>query len=288
MRSERFRVRPGERAVLKRIRPDDRSGFDRKTAALARLAQDIARVEALQNRLYAQDQYALLLIFQGMDAAGKDSAIKHVMSGVNPQGTDVHAFKQPSSEELSHDFLWRAARVLPARGRIGIFNRSYYEEVLVVRVHPELLAEQRLPSDRVTPRLWRERFADINVFEQHLWRSGTIVRKFFLHLSADKQRERFLERLDDPTKNWKFSIGDLAERARWKAYMAAYQEMLGATSTDHAPWYVIPADHKGIAHALIADVIVKTLDALDLAYPRLGPKQRRDLAQARRQLKRER
>ena len=288
MRSERFRVRPGERAVLKRIHPHDMGGFDRKATALARLEKDIARVESFQDRLYAQDQYALLLIFQGMDAAGKDSAIKHVMSGVNPQGTDVHAFKQPSSEELSHDFLWRATRVLPARGRIGIFNRSYYEEVLVVRVHPELIAGQRLPADRVTPRLWRERFADINAFEQHLWRSGTIVRKFFLHVSADKQRERFLERLDDPTKNWKFSIGDLAERARWKAYMAAYQEMLGATSTDHAPWYVVPADHKGVAHAVIADIIVRTLDALDLSFPRLGPKQRRDLAQARRQLKRER
>ena len=221
-----------------------------------------------------------------MDAAGKDGAISHVMSGVNPQGTDVHAFKQPSSEELGHDYLWRAVKALPARGRIGIFNRSYYEDVLVVRVHPQLLRASHVPAERLNARVWKERFEDINALERHLWRNGTMVRKFFLHLSRAEQQRRLLARLDDPTKNWKFSSGDLPERAKWRAYMSAYRETLAATSTDHSPWYVVPADHKWFARVVIADVIVQTLDELDLAFPPLSKAQRRGLAEARRTLKR--
>jgi PPK2 family polyphosphate:nucleotide phosphotransferase len=286
VRINRFRVRPGDRATLARHRPDETGDFANKEQALDHLTRGIERLAQRQEVLYSQAEYALLLIFQGMDASGKDSAIKHVMSGVNPQGTDVHAFKQPSTEELSHDFLWRTTNVLPARGRIGIFNRSYYEEVLVVRVHPEILAAERLPGDSVTPRLWRERFEDINRFERHLQRNGTIIRKFFLNVSRSEQKKRLLERLDDPAKNWKFSSGDLPERAKWNAYMSAYQEALAATSHDAAPWYVIPADHKWFAHVVIAEIIVDTLDGLDLTFPKLSAARRRALAQARRQLMR--
>jgi PPK2 family polyphosphate:nucleotide phosphotransferase len=203
---------------------------------------------------------------------------------VNPLGTDVHAFKRPSAEELAHDYLWRAVKALPARGRIGIFNRSHYEEVIVVRVNPELLGPQRLPPECVTPHVWNQRLEDINAFERHLWRNGTTIRKFFLHVSRAEQRQRLLERLDDPTKNWKFSPGDLPERRKWKAYHAAYATALAATSTRHAPWYVIPADHKWFAHALIADIIVETLEGLDLSFPKPSPAERRKLARARGQL----
>ena len=284
MQIDHFRVRPGDRAPLARYRPDHIEGFSDRTSARGHLEKGLARLEALQELLYAQDRYALLVILQGMDASGKDSAIEHVMSGLNPQGTEVHAFKQPSSEELSHDFLWRAARVLPERGRIGIFNRSYYEEVLVVRVHPRLLAAEQLPPERLTSHIWRERFEDIRSFERHLWRNGTIIRKFFLYVSRSEQRKRLLERLDNPAKNWKFSLADLPERAKWKAYMSAYQDALSATSRGHAPWHVIPADHKWFAHVLIADVLVKALDELDMSFPRLTRQRRRELAEARRQL----
>jgi PPK2 family polyphosphate:nucleotide phosphotransferase len=219
-----------------------------------------------------------------MDGAGKDSAIKHVLSGINPLGTDVRTFKQPSSEELAHDFLWRAAKALPARGRIGVFDRSYYEDVLVVRVHPELIAARHLPAERVTPRIWKERFESINAFEQHLWRNGTIIRKFFMQISRDEQRRRLMKRLDDPAKNWKFSPADLPERAKWKAYMGAYERMIAATSSREAPWYVIPADHKWFAHALIAAVVLEALDELDLAVPRLSKDRRRQLGEAQRAL----
>jgi PPK2 family polyphosphate:nucleotide phosphotransferase len=283
----RFVVRHGDRSALTRHRPDETGHFASREQAVDRLKKGIERLAARQEMLYAQNEYALLLIFQGMDASGKDSAIKHVMSGVNPQGTDVHAFKQPSTEELGHDFLWRAVKVLPARGRIGIFNRSYYEEVLVVRVHSEILAAQRLPHACVTARIWEERFEDINAFERHLWRNGTIVRKFFLHVSRSEQEKRLLKRLDDPAKNWKFSPADLPERAKWKAYKSAYEDMLAATSHRHAPWYVIPADHKWFAHVVISDVVVKTLDDLDLSFPELSVKQRRELARARRRLQNE-
>jgi PPK2 family polyphosphate:nucleotide phosphotransferase len=273
---------------LKHHRPDEKGDIESKDAALQHLQNSIERLTARQALLYAQNEYSLLLIFQGMDASGKDSAIKRVMSGVNPQGTEVHSFKAPSTEELSHDYLWRAVKALPGRGRIGIFNRSYYEEVLVVRVHPELLASERLPPSCVTPRVWRERFEDISGFERYLWRNGTIIRKFFLYVSRDEQRRRLLARLDDPAKNWKFSAADVQERAKWNAYMSAYREALALTSYDTAPWYVIPADHKWFAHVVIADVIVKALDDADLAFPKLTPKQRQELLQARRQLLRER
>jgi PPK2 family polyphosphate:nucleotide phosphotransferase len=287
MRVGRFRVRHGDRSALKRHRPDDKGHFESKDAALQHLKKGIERLEARQQLLYAQTEYALLLIFQGMDASGKDSAITHVMSGINPQGTEVHSFGPPSTEELSHDYLWRAVKALPRRGRIGIFNRSYYEEVLVVRVHPELVASERLPASCVTPRVWRERFEDISAFERYLWRNGTIIRKFFLYVSRSEQRKRLLERLDDPAKNWKFSTADLQERARWPAYMSAYRDALAATSHANAPWYVIPSDHKWFAHVLIADIIVKALDDADLSFPKLTPKQRQELLQARRRLTRE-
>jgi PPK2 family polyphosphate:nucleotide phosphotransferase len=284
MNVERFRVRPGDRRALARHRPDFSAHLRSKHGAVERLRTGVERLAARQELLYAQSEHAVLLIFQGMDASGKDSAIKHVMSGVSPLGTDVHAFKQPSTEELGHDYLWRAVKALPARGRIGIFNRSYYEDVLVTRVHPQLLDAQRLPADRITPRFWKERLKDISAFERHLWRNGTTIVKFFLHLSRSEQRRRLLARLEDPAKNWKFSAGDLPERAKWTAYMEAYRHAIAATSTDHAPWYVIPADHKWFAHLVIAETIVRTLDDLDLKFPELSPPQRRDLARARRRL----
>jgi PPK2 family polyphosphate:nucleotide phosphotransferase len=280
----RFRVRPRDRAPLKGRRPDDTGPFDGRGGAEGYLRKGLERLQARQELLYAQDRYALLLVFQGMDAAGKDSAIRHVMSGVSPQGTEVHSFKVPSPEELDHDYLWRINRALPARGCIGIFNRSHYEEVLAVRVHPTLLDAQKLPQDRITRHIWRERFEDINAFERHLVRNGTIIRKFFLHLSRGTQRKRLLERIDDPTKNWKFSAGDLPERDKWKAYMAAYDAVLAATSTNEAPWFVVPADHKWFAHVLIAEIIVQTLEDLDLAFPTLTPAARRGLRAARRRL----
>jgi PPK2 family polyphosphate:nucleotide phosphotransferase len=277
---DRFRVRPGDRRALERHATDLTGPFSGKSDALANLQRGVARLEARQALFYARNDYALLLIFQGMDGAGKDSAIKHVLSGINPLGTDVHTFKQPSSEELAHDFLWRASNVLPARGRIGVFDRSYYEDVLVVRVHPELVAARHLPVERVTPRIWKERFESINAFERHLWRNGTLVRKFFLHISRSEQRRRLIKRLDDPAKNWKFSAADLPERAKWKAYMRAYEQVLAATSSREAPWYVIPADHKWFAHAAIADIVVQTLDDLDLSPPRLPKDRRRELEAA--------
>src|SRR5262245_36653525 len=281
---DRFRVRAGDRAALKRHDPADTGPFAGKDDARVHLQKGVARLDTLQERLYAQGQYALLLIFQGMDGAGKDSTIRHVMSGVSPQSTDVHAFKQPSAEELDHDYLWRAVNVLPGRGHIGIFNRSYYEDVLVVRVHPELLEAQKLPPPLITPRIWKERFEDINALERHLSRNGTIVRKFYLHISRREQQRRLLERLDNPEKHWKFSTADLAERALWKTYRDAYADMLAATSQDQAPWYIIPAEHKWFAQALVADIVVDALAGLDLSLPEPDARRRRDLANARRQL----
>ncbi len=288
MNIDRFRVRHGDLRALARHEPGDIVGLQTKDAALARLHKGIARLERLQELLYADGRYALLVVVQGMDGAGKDSVIKHVMSGVNPQGIEVHAFKQPSHEELAHDYLWRAVKVLPPRGRIGIFNRSYYEDVLVVRVHPELLPSQRLPSGRDGRRIWRNRFEDINAFERHLWRNGTIVRKIFLHVSKPEQARRLRKRLDDPAKNWKFSAGDLVEREKWPAYRAAYRDALAATSHEHAPWYVVPADHKWFAQVVVADVIVDALESLDLSFPPLTAEQRRAIAAARRRLDRAR
>jgi PPK2 family polyphosphate:nucleotide phosphotransferase len=286
MNSDRFRVRPDDRKAIKRHAPDFTGPFKNKDAAEAHQLKVLARLEELQGRLYAHDRYALLLIFQGMDAAGKDSMIKHVMAGVNPQGTQVYSFKQPSAEELDHDFLWRTTKALPERGRIGIFNRSYYEEVLVVRVHKAILESQRLPAKCLTKRIWEERFEDIRAYERHLWRNGTIIRKFFLNVSRKEQRRRFLERIDDPAKNWKFSSGDLGERDQWQTYQRAYADAMAATSRHHAPWYVIPADYKWFARALVADVVVDALEHLDLALPTLDAEKRRDLAKARRLLTR--
>jgi PPK2 family polyphosphate:nucleotide phosphotransferase len=286
MNPNRLRVVPGARRPLDTVPTDFTNGFHDKADGQSHLEKRLGRLEALQEKLYAQRRHALLVVVQGMDTAGKDSAIKHVFAGFNPEGLSVHNFKQPSSEELAHDFLWPASRVLPARGQIAVFNRSYYEEVLVVRVHPEFLEKQGLPKERVRSKIWNERFEDINAFERHLWRSGTSVVKFFLNISRSEQEKRLLARIDDSSKNWKFSPGDLPERARWKAYMAAYEEALSATSTAHAPWYVIPADHKWFAHAAIAEVLYDTLRHLDPQYPPLTSAQRREVADARRQLTR--
>jgi PPK2 family polyphosphate:nucleotide phosphotransferase len=286
MNIDRFRVRPDERGAIKRIGTDETGAFKNKNAAQDHRQKGLERLEDLQGRLYAHDRYALLLIFQGMDAAGKDHVIKHVMSGVDPQGTQVHSFKRPSDEELDHDFLWRTTKALPERGRIGIFNRSYYEEVLVVRVHKELLHAQKLPDKCITKDIWDERFEDIRAYERHLWRSGTIIRKFFLNVSRDEQRRRFLERIDDPAKNWKFSSGDLVERDQWKAYQSAFADALAATSRHHAPWYVIPADYKWFAQALVSDIVIDALEHLDLRTPKLDAAKRRELARAKRQLTR--
>jgi PPK2 family polyphosphate:nucleotide phosphotransferase len=284
MKIDRYRVRPGDRTVLTCHHPGDTSNLRDKEAAQERLLKSIAHLEARLELLNAQNERSLLLIFQGMDASGKDGAIKHVMSGVNPLYTEVHMFKQPSSEEMDHDFLWRAARALPGRGTIGIFDRSYYEDVIVVRVHPELLPEQQLPPDRIGPRIWQERFEDIRAFERHLWRNGTTIRKFFFHVSRQEQRVRLLERFDDPEKNWKFSARDVRERDNWARYTAAYREALAATSTLQAPWYVIPADHKWFARLLVAEVINDTLDGMDLKVPILSRLEKRSLATIRRQL----
>ena len=284
MKTNRYRVATGNRRALARIAPDDTTQFESKDAALAHVQSGIERLAALQQLLYAQDRYALLLIFQGMDGAGKDHVIKHVMSGVNPEGTDVHSFKQPSAEETAHDFLWRAVKALPARGHIGIFNRSYYEEVLVVRVHPELLAAEKLPPERIGRHIWKHRYEDINAFERHLRRDGTIIRKFFLHVSRREQSRRLLARLDDPAKNWKFSPADLVERGKWRAYQQAYADALAATSQSHAPWYVVPADHKWFSAVVVADVVVDALEELDLTFPKLTAEQRQVLRAARRRL----
>jgi PPK2 family polyphosphate:nucleotide phosphotransferase len=278
---ERYRVREGAKFRLKDYDPGDTGKFESKEQGKARLAQGIARLRELQDRLYAQDRWAVLLIFQAMDAAGKDSTIEHVMSGVNPQGTQVFSFKAPSAEELDHDYLWRTSRSLPERGRIGIFNRSYYEEVLVVRVHPGILAAQKLPSELVGDDIWNQRFEDINAFERYLARNGTLILKFFLHVSREEQRKRFLARLDDPDKNWKFALGDVKEREHWDAYMEAYQDMIGATSTGHAPWHVIPADHKWFMRMAVADVIVDGLEGLKLQYPEVDDEKRKELQAAR-------
>jgi PPK2 family polyphosphate:nucleotide phosphotransferase len=248
------------------------------------LEQSVARLSTLQEMLYAQDRWALLLIFQAMDAAGKDSAIKHVMSGVNPQGCEVRAFKEPSTEELDHDYMWRCARWLPERGRIGIFNRSYYEEVLVVRVHPELLTRQKLPPQLVTKGIWTERFEDIRNFERYATRNGIVILKFFLNVSKDEQKRRFLDRLDEPEKHWKFSAGDVAERHYWDRYMHAYEEMMRATATPHAPWYVVPADNKWYTRLVVASAIVGALEPLNLAYPTIDAATRKRLKTVRREL----
>jgi len=281
MGHDKFRVRPDKKFRLEDHDPRDTGGFESKEDGLRRLEKGCERLRELQDKLYAQDQWALLLIFQAMDAAGKDGVIKHVMSGVNPQGCQVYSFKVPSSEELDHDFLWRTNRALPERGRIGVFNRSYYEEVLVVRVHPELLARQKLPPQLAADKIWKQRFQDIAAFERYLARNGTVIRKFFLNVSREEQRRRFLSRLDEPEKNWKFSVADVAERQHWDEYMKAYEDAIEATTSEHAPWYVIPADRKWFTRLAVADVIVEALEELDLHYPEVSEEQRRELERAR-------
>jgi PPK2 family polyphosphate:nucleotide phosphotransferase len=258
-------------------------GATREDAERA-LAAGIVRLRGLQEKLYAENRWSLLIILQAMDAAGKDSAIEHVMSGVNPQGCEVHAFKSPSDEELDHNYLWRTNTRLPRRGRIGIFNRSYYEEVLVVRVHPELLERQRLPTSVVTKRLWRERFEDMVDHERHLTRNGTAIRKIFLHVSKEEQRRRLLKRLDEPEKRWKFSVGDVQERRLWRQYMDAYEDMIRETSTDFAPWYVVPADHKWWTRVVVGAIVVEALESLNLQFPKVTGERRRELLRIRRAL----
>jgi len=285
-----FRVTDGSKFRLKHVDPGDTLGLESefKGEAAKLLAGGIERLRDLQEKLYAQDRWAVLLIFQAMDAAGKDSTIKHVMSGVNPQGVEVTSFKQPSSEDLDHDYLWRCMRRVPERGRIGIFNRSYYEEVLVVRVHPEILAAQKIPPDLVTEQLWEGRFQDIRHYERYLARNGTVIRKFFLHVSKKEQRKRFLERIDESKKNWKFSLADVHERQHWKDYMRAYEDAIRGTATKHAPWFVVPADQKWFTRLVVAAAVVDALDALDLRFPRVDGRQRAELRAARRVLERER
>ena len=286
------RVPSGKRIKLTEYDPEwagDNSlpKADRKAYAEKQLSQDVSDIAASQDLLYASDTWSLLLIFQAMDAAGKDSTIKHVMSGLNPQGCKVYSFKHPSAEELDHNFLWRYARVLPERGRIGIFNRSYFEEVLIVKVHKELLEAERVPNAQDEPELWAARYEDINHFERHLVRNGTVVLKFFLNVSRDEQRRRFLKRLNDPAKHWKFSPSDLAEREYWDQYMQAYEDMLTETSTDWAPWHVSPADHKWVARALVAQIIVEAIARLDLQYPRVTDEQEQLIEEARKKLEKE-
>ena len=284
-----YRVASGRSFSLARIDPDDTLWFakDDKDRAQDDLKKCVKELADLQDKLYAQDRWTLLLIFQAMDAAGKDSVIKHVFSGINPQGCHVTSFKAPSQEELDHDYMWRCLRALPERGRIGIFNRSYYEEVLVVRVHDELLDAQKLPPKLVTPRIWDERFEDIRNFERYLARNGTVILKFFLHVSREEQRKRFLERLDEPEKNWKFAAGDVRERAHWNQYMRAYEQMVRNTATSDAPWFVVPADNKWFTRLVVSSAIVDAMSSLHLHYPRVSRSRRRELAVARKELLRE-
>jgi PPK2 family polyphosphate:nucleotide phosphotransferase len=279
--AEPFKVTDGRRFRLRRIDAGDTGGLTDKQDAKRWLERGRDRLTDLQEKLYAQDRWSLLLIFQAMDAAGKDSTIKHVMSGVNPQGCQVFSFKAPSSEELDHDFMWRTNRCLPERGRIGIFNRSYYEETLIVRVHPKILAGQKLPPSLVTARIWQQRFEDIVAFERYATRNGIAIRKFFLHVSNDEQRRRFLSRLDEPAKNWKFSLGDVQERTRWPKYMRAYEDMIRHTSTRFAPWYVVPADHKWFTRIVVTAAIVSALEEMSLAFPTLDGRRRKELGVAR-------
>jgi len=283
--SKPYRVKDGKHFRLKDCDPADTRGLELdKEEGIALLKRGILRMSDLQSKLYAQDRWALLLIFQAMDAAGKDSVISHVMSGVNPQGCQVYSFKAPSPEELDHDYLWRTCRCLPERGRIGIFNRSYYEEVLVVRVHPEVLKQERIPETLLTKDIWEQRYQDIHAFERYLSRNGIVVCKFFLNVSQKEQKQRFLARLDEPEKNWKFSAADVHERQYWDDYMKAYEEMIRNTATEDAPWYVVPADHKWFTRLVVAAAIVDTLEGLKLAYPKVDAEKRKGLQAARRLL----
>jgi PPK2 family polyphosphate:nucleotide phosphotransferase len=282
-----FQIADGSHFRLKEFDPADTLGLKSKEHARDALERGIVRMAKLQEKLYAQDRWAILLILQAMDAAGKDSTIKHVMSGVNPQGCQVNSFKAPSPDELQHDFLWRTSRALPERGMIGIFNRSYYEEVLAVRVHPGLLAGEKIPAKLVTENIWQERFESINAFERYLSGNGIVVLKVFLHLSKKEQKRRFLERLDDSEKNWKFSMSDALERQHWEKYMRAYEDMIRNTSTKHAPWYIVPADHKWFARLVVAEAIIGAMESLDLSFPKMDAQRRKELKDARAALEHE-
>jgi PPK2 family polyphosphate:nucleotide phosphotransferase len=286
--AEHFRISDGKGFRLKDIDPGDtlKFGAEDKPHAKEALANGIEALATLQDMLYAQDRWGVLIVFQAMDAAGKDGAIKHVMSGVNPQGCQVFSFKSPSTEDLDHDYMWRCVKCVPERGRIGIFNRSYYEETLVVRVHPEFLRKQRLPPELFTKNIWKDRFQDIRNFERYLTRNGILVRKFFLHVSKKEQKRRFLERIETPEKNWKFSANDATERQFWNDYMNAYEEMIGATATKDAPWYVVPADNKWFTRVVVAAAIVDALASLNLRYPKVGKDKLKELAAAKRALMR--
>ena len=285
--SRPFRVTKGKNFRLKEVDPDDTLDFTKeahKERSKEALANGVMALAALQDKLYAQDKWGVLLIFQAMDAAGKDGAIKHVMSGVNPQGCEVYSFKSPSSEDLDHDYLWRCMKCLPNRGHIGIFNRSYYEEVLVVRVHPEFLAKAKLPPKLIGKDIWQQRYEDISNFEKYLGRNGIIVRKFFLHVSKKEQKQRFLDRIEDPLKNWKFSSNDASERDYWDDYMTAYEEMIQETATKQAPWYVVPADNKWFTRVVVAGAVIDALASLDLAYPEVDQSKLKELAAAKKKL----
>jgi len=281
-----FRVTNGKKFRLKDVDPGNTLQFtsEAKPRAKEALALGIEALAVLQDKLYAQDKWAVLLIFQAMDAAGKDGTIKHVLSGVNPQGCQVFSFKSPSTEDLDHDFLWRCMKCLPNRGHIGIFNRSYYEETLVVRVHPEFLAKQKIPPSLITKLIWEERFQDIRAFERYLARNGIVVVKFFLHVSSKEQKRRFLERAEEPEKNWKFSASDMAERNHWREYQDAYEDMIRNTATTDSPWYVVPADNKWFTRVIVAAAVVDRLAALDLAYPRVDKARLDEIASAKRAL----
>lgn len=281
--SKPYRVTDGKKFRLKDYNPEDTGELKSEDKARAKeaLQTGIEMLAKMQDVLYAQDRWSLLLVFQAMDAAGKDGTIKHVMSGINPQGCSVSSFKSPTSVDLDHDYLWRCVKELPERGRIGIFNRSYYEETLVVRVHPEFLAGQKLPEKCVTKNIWKERFQDIRGFERHLHRNGTIVRKFFLNVSKKEQEKRFLERLDNPDKNWKFSANDAKEREHWDEYMKAYEETIRETATKESPWYVVPADNKWFTRVIIAAAVIDTLASLGLEYPKVSAEKEKELAAAR-------
>jgi PPK2 family polyphosphate:nucleotide phosphotransferase len=283
-----FCVANGKHFRLKDHDPAETRGLKSQDDAADLLRRGIEQMAELQDKLYAQNQWALLVMFQAMDAAGKDSAIKHVMSGVNPQGCEVSAFKQPSAEELDHDYLWRASKVLPRRGHIGIFNRSYYEEVLIVRVHDQLLRNERLPPALMTKHIWKDRFEDIVQFERYLTRNGIVIRKFFLNVSKEEQKKRFLLRLKEPEKHWKLSPSDVAERDRWDDYMAAYEDMITHTATEDSPWYIVPADNKWFTRAVVAEVIVDTLEKMKVDYPSLDAAHAKELKEARKRLERER
>ncbi len=287
MNHDHFIVPPAKKILLKDYDPGFAAHYKNKTEASAKLRKDIERLAKYQDVLYAQNTFSLLVILQAMDTAGKDGTIRHVMSGVNPQGTQVHSFKSPSAEELDHDFLWRSAKALPERGSIGIFNRSYYEEVLIVRVHPEILERQKLPPTAEGKDIWKHRFDEINDFEKHLVGSGTVVLKFFLHLSKDEQKRRLLARVNTPEKNWKVSVADARERAHWGEYMMAFEEALNHTSTEQAPWYIIPADNKWFTRTVVADVIIEKLKALNLSYPAMSEEHRQQLVETKELLKNE-